>query len=427
MRVVSRWDLTVQGVNIVLASSIFVLPGVTLTQLGSWSPLAVVIALIGVTLILLSFAEAAGRSKESGGPYRYTADAFGEFVGTEVGILFWAVRASATAAVADIFATYTAELWPPAATPVWRCVLITMVIFGSCYLNVRGTKQAASALNLLTMVKVLPLLILCGFGFFSKHWHGFTPTPLPGAQSWARAVLLWVFAFGGFEATLIPASEAQNPTRDMPRALFQALAIVAFFYLTVQLLLAGLPLKLPSARPVGDAARLLFGAVGATATAVAAMLATGGHIGGSTLVASRITSAMAEKGRMPAVLGRIHPRFRTPAFSIILFSALVWALAVSGSFIGNASISAVGRLVVFVVTFLANLRMRNSAPSAFATPIWVHLAAIVFCVWLFFYETIHEALCVFGILAATAIWWFLWPAIKRFAGGRGSENPATLP
>src|SRR5262249_4037767 len=77
-RVVTRWDLICQAVNMMVGSSVFVLPGLLLADMGGWAPLAVVVASAGVLCILLSFAEAAGRYGQPGGPYRYAGDAFGE-------------------------------------------------------------------------------------------------------------------------------------------------------------------------------------------------------------------------------------------------------------------------------------------------------------------------------------------------------------
>jgi basic amino acid/polyamine antiporter, APA family len=416
LRVVTQWDLTAQGVNIVLASSVFVLPGITLVELGAWSPIAVIVAGLGIMCILLSLAEAAGRCQEAGGPYRYTADAFGEYVGSQVGILYWAVRASATAAVANVFVTYWAELFPLATKPVWRAFLLSAVILGSGYLNVRGTRQATSKLNFLTVVKAVPLLLLCAVGFFYISWHKFTMTPFPQPASWARAVLLWVFAFGGIEATLIPASEARNPTHDMPRALLKALAIVIVIYVAVQILVVGLLPATPSSRPIGEAAHILFGGAGAVTIALAAILATSSHIGGSALVAPRITFAIADRGSLPAVLARVHPRFKTPAVSIAVFSVMVWVLAISGSYIWNASVSAVGRLTVFELTFFATLRLRKLGPSAFPVPIWVHLLAIMFCAWLFLYQTLDEALSVATVIIISSAVYLVWRFLQRRAG-----------
>ena len=413
LRVVGKWDLTAQGVNIVLASSVFVLPGITLVELGSWAPAAVLIAALGIMFVLLSFAEAAGRSQGAGGPYRYVADAFGEYAGSQVGLLFWLVRASATAAVSNVLVTYAAELWPDAATPGWRIALLSIAIFGCCYLNIRGTRQATSFLNILTIVKAAPLILLCMVGFFWISWHRFAIVPIPPSSSWARAVLLWVFAFGGFEATLVPATEATNPTRDMPRALLQALAIVAIIYTAVQVLIVGILPATPSQRPIGDAAHVLFGTAGSVVIAFAAILAASGHIGSSTLTASRITFAIAEGGSLPPIISRIHPKWKTPAVSIGLFSVLVWLLAISGNFIWNASVSAVGRLIVFEVTFFATLRLRKRGPSAFCVPLWVHFVAIAFCGWLFLYQTANEALAVFSVIVTSTAFWCLWRLLRK--------------
>jgi amino acid transporter len=417
LRVVGHWDLTAQGVNIVLASSIFVLPGITLLELAAWAPVAVAAAAVGNLFILLSFAEAAGRYDRPGGPYRYSADAFGEYVGVQIGLLYWVVRATATASVANVFVLYLAQLWPPAAEPFWRMSCLTLAVLGGGWLNFRGTRQAASVLNLVAIAKALPLVVLCSVGAFSLSAGAFTSESLPGSSAWARAILLWIFAFGGFEATVTAASEARDPVRDMPRALLKALAIVAVFYVAVQIVVVGILPPRPTPRPVGEVAQILLGNWGALAIAMAAIIATNGHIAGSILASSRITYAIADARGLPALLARVHPRFRTPHVSIALFTVAVWLLAVSGSFIWNASISAVGRLLVYVATAVAVLRLRRSLPSAFIVPTWVHVVTAGFCIWLLLHQTLAEAIAVSIVLAGGSVIWI---------GYRGWRRPPPL-
>jgi amino acid transporter len=413
LRVVGRWDLTAQGVNIVLASSVFVLPGIMLTSLGGWAPLAVVGAAAGVLFVLLSFGEAAGRYSEPGGPYRYAGDAFGEYVGVQVGLLYWVVRATASASVAHVFVMYAAELWPSAGEPVPRTLLLTVVILGSGWLNYRGTRQTASVVNVITLFKTVPLLVLCAASVPLMSAGRLGGAEWPSETSWARAILLWVYAFGGFEATVIPASEAREPQRDLPRALLLALGIVAAFYLAVQIVVAGVLPGEPGPRPVADVARLALGGVGALLIAAAALVATTGHIPGSILAASRITFAIAERGGLPASLARVHPVYRTPHVSVVAFTAVVWLLAVSGTFIWNASISAIGRLLVYVATALGVLRLRRTSPSAFTPPAWVHLATTAFCSWLFLYQTLQEALVVLAVVACGSFTWLAYRFWRR--------------
>jgi amino acid transporter len=141
------------------------------------------------------------------------------------------------------------------------------------------------------------------------------------------------------------------------------------------------------------------------------MISTNGAIGGSILAASRITYAIAERGSLPRFFAHVHPGRRTPAVSIVVFTVVAWFLAVTGNFIWNASISAVGRLIVYVATACAALKLRRAGPSAFSPPAWVHLATVAFCVWLFLHQTAMEALVVGSVLlGGTAIWlgYSLW-------------------
>lgn len=415
-RVIGQSDLTCQAVNIMVGSSVFVLPGIVLKDLGGWAPLAVLAAAGGVLCIVLSFAEAAGRYREPGGPYRYVGDAFGEYVGVQLALLYWVVRATASAAVANVFVTYFAELWPAAAEPRWRAALLTLVIVGSGGINIRGTRQTASVLDLLTLTKLLPLALLCAAGVFAIAPERLVGTPLPDSNEWARAVLLWVFAFGGFEATLIPAAEVRDPVKDGPRALLNALAIVTLAYVLVQLVVAGTLPGEPSDRPVGQAAGLLFGRPGELLIAVGVLIATSGHIGGSILASSRITFAIADRGGLPAILARVHPIFRTPDVSITVFTLLVWALAISGSFVWNAAISAVGRLLVYAATSLAVLRLRHREASAFRAPTGTHLASVAFCAWLFAHQTLGEAIAVATVLLTGSVLWLGYLTTSRSRG-----------
>jgi APA family basic amino acid/polyamine antiporter len=404
-RVVGRWDLTWQAVNIMIGTSILVLPGVTLSRMGGWAPLAVLAAAAGISFVVLTFAEAAGRYRDPGGMYRYAGDAFGEYVGTQAAFLCWAVRATASAAIANVFVTYFAEFWPAAAQPAWRIALLTAAVVLGGVVNLWGIRQTASLVNVLTVGKLLPLAVVCAAGAIAMSPRSLLGTPFPPSPAWARSVLLWVFALGGFEATLIPAGEARDPMRDGPPALLRALAIVAVTYVAVQFVVCGVLSGESGGRPVGQVARVMLGEFGALLVAAGAVVGAAGHLTGSILASARITFAMADRGSLPAVLARLHPRFKTPTASILLFAAAVWILAVTGSFVWNASISAVGRLLLYAVTASAVLRLRKRGPSAFVVPAWSHAVGFTFCVWLFSHQTIAEAIAVgLVLIAGTAIW-----------------------
>ena len=412
-RVSGRADLTAQAINIVVGSSVFVLPGVAAAQIGAWAPVAIVAATFGVFLIVLSFAEAAGYYVEAGGPYRYVTDAFGRYAGAQIGLMYWTVRATASAAVGNVLVTYLAEFWPAATRTGPRVAVVTVVVFGSAAVNIVGTRRTVAVLNAFTIGKTLAIAAL-GVAAIALRRGGYPAAgPVPSANDWARAVLLWMFAFGGFEATLITAGEARDPTHDGPRALVNAIWIIALLYLLTQWVVLVIPGAAASSRPLADAARYLLGVPGAAIVTIAALLATSGHVPGSTFAASRLFYAMAEGDVLPHVFARLHPRFKTPVASIIAFALVVWLLAISGTFVFNASISVIARLIVYTSTSLAVLRVRKTRRSTFRAPPWVHVAALGFCAWLLASLTVKEAIALSIVWLAASILWVVRRAWDR--------------
>ena len=404
-RVSRRRDLTAQAINIVVGSSVFVLPGIAASQIGAWAPTAIVAASAGVFLVVLSFAEAAGYYTEAGGPYRYASDAFGGYVGAQIGLLYWTVRATSSAAVANVLVTYLGAFWPTAADTGPRIVVVTALVFGSAAVNIVGTRGTVWALNVFTASKMLALAALAVAAIALRPGGYPAVGVVPTSSEWARVVLLWIFAFGGFEATLITAGEARDPAHDGPKALVTAVAIITLLYLLIQWTVLVVPGAAASSRPLADAGRFLLGGTGAALVTAAALLAASGHVPGSMFAASRLSYAMAERDALPRPFARLHHRFRTPVVSILAFACAVWALAVSGSFVWNASLSAIARLLVYGSTSLAVLRLRHRRRSTFRAPAWAHVAALVFCVWLVANLTWNEAFAVSIVwLAASALW-----------------------
>jgi amino acid transporter len=197
------------------------------------------------------------------------------------------------------------------------------------------------------------------------------PVISPGANNWARAIVLLIFAYGGFEAALISAGEAKNPRRDMPFALFTALATCALSYSLVQWIVVSiLPDPGHSVRPLADVARIALGNGGAAIIAIGALFSIYGYLGGNVLATPRITFALAERGDFPSPFALVHSRFRTPYFSIAIFALLVWTLALFGSFAGNATLSAGSRLFYYgvICAALPVFRRKRDLPASFTMP-----------------------------------------------------------
>lgn len=420
LRAIGRWDLTAAVVNGVIGSSIFGMPGTLAKLVGAWSPLACLLAAVGTLLVVLCFAEVASRFRDAGGPYLYSREAFGPLVGFEAGWLTFWIRVTAVAANLNVFVQYLAQIAPGAATPLGRASVITALVLLVALVNLRGVRQATWTINVFTVAKVLPLilLVLLGLPLLSQATLA---TQVVAEPDWVQAVLLLVFAFGGFEAPLIPAGEAKDPRRDSGFALLSALALVAAIYMLVQLTVVGLVPNLQGeSAPLAAAFGRLLGPAGVTLASLTAMVSVYGYATGNALQSPRVLFAMAQRGELPALLGRVHERFRTPYAAIAAYAAIVWGLALYGSFEWNATLSAVVRLVTYALTCGALIVLRRKPglePPGFQVPGGpvVALLGIAFCLELLRTRSFAQAGVLVGLAVAGPL---LWALSRRSAPAR---------
>ena len=276
VRAIGRWSMAALTVNCIIGSGIFGLPAVLSSLLGRASVVAILLAAMAVGVIMACFAEVASRFSHTGGPYLYAQEAFGRFMGIQVAWLVWFVRLTACAANANLFVTYLGEFWPQATRPAMQLAILTLLIGILAAINFRGVKAGTHVSTFFTVAKLASLIFVTlagGFYLLIKHPAVTNPGPTLGPTQWARAIVLLIFAYGGFEAALISAGEAKNPRRDLPFGLFAALITCAVIYGLIQWVVVGvLPDPAHSQRPLADVARIVMGNGGAALTAVGALL-----------------------------------------------------------------------------------------------------------------------------------------------------------
>jgi amino acid transporter len=371
VRAIGRWSLVALTVNCIIGSGAFGLPSVLAGLLGRASVLAVVLAAAAMGVIMACFSEVTSRFAETGGPYLYAREAFGRFMGIQVGWLVWFVRLTACAANANLFVVYLGQFWPSATQTVPKLTILTLLVGILAAINVRGVRTGARVSNFFTAAKLSSLGLVGAAGaIYLIRAHRVIPEALvsPGANEWGRAIVLLIFAYGGFEAALISAGEAKNPRRDMPFALFAALLTCVVLYGVIQWVVVGvLPDPGHSDRSLADVARIAMGHGGGVLIAMGALFSIYGYLGGNMLATPRITFALAERGDFPSLFSIVHPRFRTPYVSIFVFALLVWLLALFGSFAGNATLSAGSRLFYYgvICAALPVLRRKQKTRAAF--------------------------------------------------------------
>lgn len=368
VRAMGRWTLVALVINSIIGSGIFGLPSLVWKYVGRAAPWAYLLAGAGIGVTMACFAEVASRFTEAGGPYLYARAAFGRFFGIEMGWLLWLVRLSAAAAGANLFIIYLAEFWPGAKQPLARALVLTALLGVLAAINYRGVKSGARLSNVFTVAKLVPLglFVVAGGVFILLRGGPSSPASAvhPTAGDWLQAALVLVFAYGGFEAAMIPLAEAKDPRRDAPFALLVSLAVCVALFTLVQIVVQG-TLADPGQtdRPLAAAARQFLGAAGARGISLGALVSLYGYLSANMLNTPRLTFALAERDDFPPIFRAVHPRFRTPHISIVVFAALVWVMAVVGNFRWNVVLSAVARLFAYGAVCVAMLVLRRKQPD----------------------------------------------------------------
>ncbi|MDZ4864031.1 MAG: amino acid permease [Gemmatimonadota bacterium] len=298
-------------------------------------------------------------------------------------------------------------------------------------LLVIGIKESARFNNIVVYVKVAIVLLVIGFGFFyvdTANWHPFIPpnTGEFGHFGWSgilRGAGVIFFAYIGFDAVSTAAQEAKNPQKDLPRGILGSLAICTVLYILMALVMTGIaPYKdLNVPHPVfvaieraGPGLKWLgylvnIGAIAGLASVVLVML----------MGQPRIFFTMANDGLLPAVFGKVHPKFRTPYVSTIV-TGIVAAL-IAGLFpIGLlGELVSIGTLLAFVIVcggILVLRRTQPDIPRPFRTPLvpLVPILGILICGYM-----------MYGLPTDTwlrlAIWMALGLAIYFAYGRRHSK------
>jgi amino acid transporter len=300
----------------------------------------------------------------------------------------------------------------------WRSIAITVVIVGFTTVNLIGVRETAVVSDVFAVAKLVPLLLFVVVGWFFVEPQRFALAEPPSGESFSRAVLLLVFAFGGFESSTINAGEVRDPRRDFPHALFTAMAVVVALYVSIQAVCIGtLPGLATSERPVADAAERFLGPPGAALIALGAVVSMAGTLNATTLAATRLPFAMAADGGLPRVLTATHRRFRTPHVAILVSSTAVLLVTLTQTFVSALTISTISRVIVYGVTCAGVLVLRRRAdrPAGFTTPggALVPVAAVVLCLWLVSNSPWREARDVAIAVAVGLAIQFAYVAARR--------------
>jgi len=366
--------------NGAVAASIFALPAALAADFGGFSPLMFPIVALAALLIIIPFTWSASAFPESGGPAAYGA-VFGRFVGFELGWVYYVARAAAYAANANVLTAYSARWVAGADQGILRAGILVAVTALFAAVNIAGVRKSIGLLGGLTVLKAVPLFIAAIAGIaLTFPWPA--PQPIPTMTEFEAGLLIVLYAFVGFEQSVVPSGETRNPARVLPRAIFITVGVTTLLYFLVQLaFVSALPGGASDNKaPLIDLGAWLAGPFGAAALTLTAMASLAGSLHGIMTSTPRVSYALASRRDLPAWFGRVHPRFETPANSILFFAVVAAALAISGSFVWLAVVSTLARVIVYAVTIAALPR----APGERLLTIWHWLlgaVGILVCAW----------------------------------------------
>lgn len=354
------------ALNGIVGSGIFGLPALLAALLGGSSPMAVVAGGACAALIIACHAEVAAQFSASGGTYLYLQTAFGRLAGLTTAWLMLLSRLTACAGSVNLLTSYLAALWPAAERPMLHFWLITTSLAALALINIAGVTMGVWLGNVTIVAKLGALAVVVAAAVPWVWHHGVLQMPAvhAGVGNWLDAMLLLLFAYGGFETALNPMGEARDPRRDAPFALFVALLVVVLLYSSLQAVVVGvLPDAARSTRPLAAAARLMLGPAGATLVVVGAVASISGFLSANLLAMPRLIYALATRGDFPSVFTRVRRLRGTPWVAIAVFATGVWGCALAAGFAGNVTLSAIARLVYYAALCAAVPVLRRRAPG----------------------------------------------------------------
>lgn len=410
------WSIVLLGINGIIGSGIFLLPNKAMAIIGPASLFVMLFDMLLVLAITFCFAEASGLFKENGGAYIYAKEAFGDFIGYEVGFLSWATRIIAFSTMSVGFATALGGLIPSLNTDMMKNIIISVIFIVLAVINLLGIKLYEVIQNLATIAKVLPFILFIGMGIFYIEPVNFTPLVPNGVYtpgSFGAAAVMLFFAFTGFESLAVAAAEMENPQKNLPKATLITIFTVSAIYI---LLLAcaigimGYELADTTA-PVQAAFTRIAGAFGTTIVAAGTLISIGALCIASSFITPHSGLALAEQHMLPAFMAKRN-RFGAPYWCIIVSTIVAMLIGYTGGFAFLASISVVSRFSQYIPTCLSIMVFRKKMPDAprvFKIPFGpvIPVIALLVSFWLLAQAKPQQLLIGFGAAIVALPFYFL--------------------
>lgn len=371
------FDVTNLVVGAIIGADIYVASQFGARYLGPFSLIVWVIAGVMAIVIALCFAQCASLLPKVGGPYAYAREAWGPFWGFVVGWSLWLAEWVSLAVFPVAFVQYL-TVFLPNLSLIFQTIIKGLFVLFLIASNIFGVRAAGRTNDVLTIVKLAPLILFAAIGALfvivnpATAASNFSPLLPNGLGSFGLALVLIFWAYAGFEISTIPAEEIKDAKKTIPRAIVLGIAIVTVFYLVTNVLLFAVR---PSAQLMGDNAPMVAATgvalswnhplllVGVAIVGIGALVSVAGSDESGMIGTSRLGYALAADGLFPSVFAKIHPKFKTPYLGIIIQAVTALIAAVYGrlDILIATSVFLLG--VAYAATALSVFWLRKKCPA----------------------------------------------------------------
>jgi APA family basic amino acid/polyamine antiporter len=337
--------VTVSGIGIILGAGIYALLGEAAPLAGNALWLSFIISSIVAAFTALSYGELSSMFPSAAAEYEYVKNAISRRVAFVIGWLIILSAVISSSAVAIGFGNYLAVLLniPPIVSAIALIALLSLLLF-------IGIKESAWVAIIFTTIEALGLIIILVIGV--PYWGSVNYLEMPmGFSGVMAAAALIFFAYLGFEEIVKLSEETYKPNTNIPRAIVLAVVISTALYILVSfssVSILGWEVLANSQAPFSQIANAALGSGGGFLLTIIALFATSNTVLLLLLSGSRIVYGMAEFRSLPLLLGKVHPRTRTPWVSIVV----VGAASVAFLFVGNLEFLASANNYTLFLSFI---------------------------------------------------------------------------
>lgn len=359
-------------VGTVIGSGIFTTPGKIAASAGSIGPNILAWLIAGASAVLCAFvyAELSPAMPKAGGSYVYISEAFGRGASFMYGwSMIFGTFLPVMAMMAAAFASNVSVLFPGLNLSVTGERLIsTTLILVLAFVNILGVKSGSAVQNIFTIAKVGVLVVAIAGGLFvlkPENFTTMTTKTVEWGNSFATAVPAMA-ALGGYYTLSYMSGEIKNPKRNLPLATMIGMGIV--IVINVLLTIAcvgsvGFANLAGSATPVSDTAQAAFGSVGAVLITLGATVSIFGSTNGTLLSFPRVAYAMAENQMMFPFFARLHPKYKTPYITILVYAAGAVIFIWTGNFMTFLMMSTFVGCLSEVAVCISLIVLRKKQPD----------------------------------------------------------------